>query len=1316
MRVTRRLVAQALQKTSEVRKSRRDESIQSRSGRRIDGVASIGCFRRSLDVCSTALERPSSPANSNMTEQFDPLGGLFTKFGGATEVDCRTEKLIEHDASPESPEEEGNEDEHGNRDHPTMVAARANALSQMLATQDDAHPLPSSIVRAGSQLSGWLDGYFTDPVCGLKGIMVVTLFEAMDSVLLDAVEDGGVAWDASGFADMAVVRALTEGGLMDGLGWDSEDDGPNGNVGNDGNEVSELSELDDSLREEYPAVYDDAYDAADGTGFPSVSFGPQAGGGFGAAGGGLEEATCEKDEMAVLPALGVGTRSTQHTEPRERSSPADLSAPSAPTELLGVVRNGIDGVVPTPVGEATEAAMGELLRLGDIFATERSASDRALRAAADDVAQRLRTGDLKDGDGEGGDDGKCDSEIVPNSEDEEDIAAIAEVEKVPRGSKPSARSAENPQQYHTKEHDEEGFAVPMAKGVKRKGIDAKETTPSSTKDNNPESDPYLLSGLHATADCLAMVQPTAREEYTTEPWMSIPKLKTVCRDELCVGSKRKGVAKAAKNAKKATKNEKQLAGGGKVVPSATRVLQAAKKKVDPSKRRGARRTTGRGRDNDEDKAFDMHETEAQDGSMSEYSDADCPDEDAEDDADESFEVEKDDDGEVQVLNRPHRMIATCPPESQASAGTSPVEVAEKINNKRKSRRLAKDHDSAGKAEAPQRKEKKLRRSTRHMKVGAQADEHPNDNTEDMPIGEYVKNQKKVGCSKCRYKGCKKCRGYTKAELRRWQEREGLIPLPQAAKPAITRTAGALDGIAFMISRDGTAIGTKAQQELSRTIKSMGGRVLESLNDLLKIAQPSARATHADTVLVTNVATSRTLKCIGARVVGMPMITSKWIADCQQKKRLGGFTARSANVLIGKGGIRPCGPLLNQRRVYALIQRPSTHVQDINALVKLLGGVPVRGFDHKTDLVLYDGSTTSPKLKQEINRIKREARTLRKLAYPLSWLTDAIAGDETDCIVKELERVLGPTEQADKHEEPPATEAKKSSPQTKIASRPNNMPKKNLANIVEETEGGRSDDLMAIIHHQQAGEEREHRLDLHKNQGRHQQQQRQRECQLNRRSGHVPRLPTGIRPIRESLGNNRDTPVTNNTEDHFLGPIAHPFHGVSSMMDIECTWKPIDEPLANGSLPEGMRPTSIRKYITTVVSRDDEKLSVGDFVELLPGPGARQPKVAQVLALWKQVGRPTESCLFGRFLRFYRFEETSLNRIGLKSQDNQSRVYKTAHIEENVPLAAVLNKCYVEVMSGLDAPTEMQTQQMSDKDALLCSATYDFETGALAPIE
>lgn len=46
---------------------------------------------------------------------------------------------------------------------------------------------------------------------------------------------------------------------------------------------------------------------------------------------------------------------------------------------------------------------------------------------------------------------------------------------------------------------------------------------------------------------------------------------------------------------------------------------------------------------------------------------------------------------------------------------------------------------------------------------------------------FVVPPERDGCPKCRYRGCRSCVGYTKAELRRWQEQEGILPSPQAAK-------------------------------------------------------------------------------------------------------------------------------------------------------------------------------------------------------------------------------------------------------------------------------------------------------------------------------------------------------------------------------------------------------------------------------------------------------------------------------------------------------------------------------------------------------
>lgn len=1129
--------------------------------------------------------------------------------------------------------------ERGDAVLPAWQSQRALAPLPASQTSDPMSSSPS-LAEASSQLSRWLAGYFTDPICGLKGVVMVSLFEALDEVCAD-----DEPWDGEGEApDLFVVRGMISGGLMDGLGWET------GEAWEEGVD-EDLAAFDGELRASYPAVYgirgtNDV--SEDGCGFPSVSVGPGANGPPG-----REEETCEQLEDGLRECSLPG-RGTQLLEVVE-----DVPGRAADDRDDGDDRDGeggeggVDGrvhVSPSPpVGDATAAAVGELLRLGDVFATEGSVCDRDLRDAADLVARRLRKGG-ESGSGQGEkntqneereveedeDENEDDSEIVPNSQEDDEGLPMAEQQRL--------QEAPN----------DGGFAVPLAR-LQEATIPAtndnksKGGTPSNQNEYNPESDPYLLSGLHATADCLAMVDPTAREDVATEPWVSIPNMNTGGANPVVCDSRNPGRVAHGK--------QKRSARGG------------------PGARMPAKKARTPARLQEED--FDVDETEAQEGSISEYSDTACPDE-------LSDGVEEDDEGEdedVQVRNRPHRMIATCPPESQASAGESPEVTGEpkpRVKSKRKSGRVAAQREARRqvKEAEPKRPQRNLRRSVRRT-------ETPNENTEDMLIGEYVEEQRKIGCSKCRYKGCRACRGYTLKEL--------------------AQRKGVLDGISFMISRDGNTVGTKAQAELVKTIEGMGGQVLASLGDLVKFwpGPAKTKANHVDAVLVTSNATSRTLKCIAARVIGLPMISPSWIAACEEKKRLGGFTARTPHVISGKGCLRPSGPLLNQRRVYLVLERPSANAQDITALIKLLGGVPVRGsLNAKTDLVLYDGTTGSAQLNKEIGRVKREARKLRRPAHPLSWLTDAIAKGETDRIVEELEEALGPitagtSPTANKSKIPKAVEGVNRTRDPRPAGNAGRQ-------VVPETEGDRlsEEDLEALIEMQQAASE----------QRRQNEKSRKMKYHLaNRQSDQRPRKH---RALEESAPN-----TFRETDDPFCQPMAHPFQGVSSAFDIECTWKPVDDPLTGGTPPEGMRPTSIRKYFSSMLSSNQETIGVGDFVELVPGPGVSQPLVAQVLALWKQVGRPKGSCLYGRFLRYYRFDETSLNRLGLKSADNQNRVYKTSHVEENVPLASVLNQCRVEILSGVDAPTELQTQRMSDEGcSFLCTATYDFETGALAPIE
>lgn len=1151
---------------------------------------------------NTPPASPSRPVDASASDRYDAgtqrLGVLMEKY---------TQPL------PESNGEQGD---------PPCGAWQSQRASTPLPTSQANDPSLAvpSLAEASSELSKWLAGYFTDPMCGLKGVVMVSLFEALDEVCT-----GDEPWDEEGEApDLFIVRGVMSGGLMDGLRWET------GEAWEE-NVEEDLASLDEELRASYPAVYgiDDTNNAdglKDMCGFPSVSVGPGANGP-----GGREEETCEQ----VGDGQGEGCQLERGTQILE-----------VVEDVPGWVADEGDGnggdsnmdVLPSPpVGEATEAAVGDLLRLGGVFATEGSVCDRDLGDTADLVARRLRIGggsgqgdkNMQKGEEEEG--GKEeDSEIVPNSQEDDEGPPL-------------------PAQQRLQEaHDDDGFAMPSAKPPRGDPTNNENTykcgTPSNPNDFNPESDPYLLSGLHATADCLAMVQPTAREELPTEPWMSIPNLEAGGANPIVCGA-----AGVARN------KQKRTAQGGRGV----RV--AAKK---------ARTTPGPRQEN-----VDIDETEAQEDSMSEYSDTACPD-DLRDGVDED---EEDEDGDLQIRNRPHRMIATCPPESQASAKAS-QKVGAKAKPNAKSNR--KSGPVAAQRKANDQDEAEHEGARCNPRRSARLLPTPNENTEDVPIGEYVEAHKKVGCSKCPNRGCSKCRGHTLKEM---AQKKGLF-----------------HGIAFMISRDGNKVDTKAQAELVKTIQGMGGQVLASLGDLLRLSSGMAKPKANGAILVTSNANSRTLKCIAARAIGLPMISPTWITNCAAKSRLGGLTARAAHVIVGKGSLRPSGPLLDRLNVYLVIERNIENAQDITALVKLLGGVPSPvAFNAKTDLVLYDDSRGSAQLKKEIDRVKREARKLRKPAHPLSWLTDAIAKGETDRVVEELEEALGPITAntpppAKKSEKPKAREGARSTRGARANGSDPDRP------VVLETEGDRQseDKLEAFIQQQQvASEERRQK----------EQRLKVRSGRANRQPGHQPAMH---RALEESAPN-----TFKETDDPFCQPVAHPFQGISSMVDIECTWKPIDDSLTGGTPPEGMRPTSIRKYFSCMLSSNRETIRVGDFVEMVPGPGANQPLVAQVLALWKQVGRPKESCLYGRFLRYYRFDETSLNHLGLKSADNRNRVYKTSHVEENVPLAAILSQCRVEVLSGVDAPTEFQTQRMSDEGrSLLCSATYDFETGTLAPIE
>jgi origin recognition complex subunit 1 len=57
---------------------------------------------------------------------------------------------------------------------------------------------------------------------------------------------------------------------------------------------------------------------------------------------------------------------------------------------------------------------------------------------------------------------------------------------------------------------------------------------------------------------------------------------------------------------------------------------------------------------------------------------------------------------------------------------------------------------------------------------------------------FTNPPKRDGCPKCRFAGCKACRGFTMAEMRQWQEQEGIIPKSDS-KPSSNKNARKADG-------------------------------------------------------------------------------------------------------------------------------------------------------------------------------------------------------------------------------------------------------------------------------------------------------------------------------------------------------------------------------------------------------------------------------------------------------------------------------------------------------------------------------------------
>lgn len=236
--------------------------------------------------------------------------------------------------------------------------------------------------------------------------------------------------------------------------------------------------------------------------------------------------------------------------------------------------------------------------------------------------------------------------------------------------------------------------------------------------------------------------------------------------------------------------------------------------------------------------------------------------------------------------------------------------------------------------------------------------------------DFSKPPEKVGCPKCRFRGCRKCRGYTLAELRQWEQQNSQgIKKDTEAIPNLSGTTTKhnkkqkgnelqlLHGYTFLV----TILDKSLKRTVAEEITSLGGKIEDNLSNILKDSGGNVRtrkspADQSKMLLVTNNVKNKTIKAILARVAGIAFVTPGWVHACKVKNSVDSLSPRSPNVLLGRN-TEGMGPVLQDLRIRLVIDKKNTATKMFGSLLKHLGATLVPGLDPELghgacDLVLY----------------------------------------------------------------------------------------------------------------------------------------------------------------------------------------------------------------------------------------------------------------------------------------------------------------------------------------------------------------------------
>ena len=125
--------------------------------------------------------------------------------------------------------------------------------------------------------------------------------------------------------------------------------------------------------------------------------------------------------------------------------------------------------------------------------------------------------------------------------------------------------------------------------------------------------------------------------------------------------------------------------------------------------------------------------------------------------------------------------------------------------------------------------------------------------------------------------------------------------------------------------------------------------------------------------------------------------------------------------------------------------------------------------------------------------------------------------------------------------------------------------------------------------------------------------------------------------------------------------------------------------------------------------------MGDDVELAPAPGEDAPQVSRLEALWGERRADGRERQLARARRFYRPADTP---FALLAGSGVDELYLSGHVDEAVPLPALLRRCRVAmrppvaVSAGAAGAAPPASGGASD---YLCMYEYDHRTSSLRPL-